>query len=203
MTWGIGGRHGARPRGVRAQGEIVSAASGPGANRFERVVLPHLDAGYALARYLTHDVADAEDAVQEAVLRAIRYFDSLRSDADAKAWFLAIVRRECYEANDERRAMNVAARYEEAPPLRLLDPRPSPETDANRSLVQQRVLDAVELLPTRLRETLMLRELQDCTYDEISTITGVPLGTVMSRLSRARSRLAAALRDVVDIGEVS
>ena len=172
-------------------------------NRFERVVLPHLDAGYALARYLTHDASDAEDAVQEAVLRAIRYFDTLRSESDAKAWFLAIVRRECYEANDGRRVMNVASRYEEAPPLRLLDPGPSPEVEADRTILQQRVLDAVALLPTRLRETLMLRELQDCSYEEIATITGVPLGTVMSRLSRARTRLAGALRDVVDIGEVS
>ena len=172
-------------------------------NRFERVVLPHLDAGYALARYLTHDASDAEDAVQEAVLRAIRYFDTLRSESDAKAWFLAIVRRECYEANDERRMMSVAERYEEAPPLRLLDPGPSPEAEADRTMLQQRVLEAVALLPTRLRETLMLRELQDCSYEEIATITGVPLGTVMSRLSRARERLAGALRDVVDIGEVS
>jgi RNA polymerase sigma-70 factor (ECF subfamily) len=181
----------------------VSAGSASPSNRFERVVLPHLDAGYALARYLTSDTADAEDAVQEAVLRAIRYFDTLRSESDARAWFLAIVRRECYEANDERRSMSLIARYEDAPALRLLDPGPSPETDANRSLVQRRVLDAVAQLPTRLRETLMLRELQDCSYEEISTITGVPLGTVMSRLSRARARLAGALRDVVDIGEVS
>jgi RNA polymerase sigma-70 factor, ECF subfamily len=181
----------------------VSAGSASRGNRFERVVLPHLDAGYALARYLTHDAADAEDAVQEAVLRAIRYFDTLRNEADAKPWFLAIVRRECYEANDERRVMDVVARYEEAPALRLLDPSPSPETNANRSMVQQRVLDAVALLPTRLRETLVLRELQDCSYEEISTITGVPLGTVMSRLSRARARLADSLRDVVELGEVS
>jgi RNA polymerase sigma-70 factor (ECF subfamily) len=171
--------------------------------RFERVVLPHLDAAYTLARYLTRDVADAEDAVQEAILRAIRFFDSLRAETDARAWLLAIVRRECLGLAERRRNAETELAFDDEPVLRLVDPAPSPESNTHRRLLHARVLEAVNALPTRLRETLILREIQQCSYDEVAFILNVPLGTVMSRLSRARARLAVTLRDVADVGEVS
>ena len=170
--------------------------------RFTRVVLPHLDAAYTLARYLTRDVADAEDVVQEAVLRALRYLHTLRRDADARAWLLAITRRECHGFRDGRRARIETVTYDEAPALRLVDPADSPDAAAHRTLLQARVATAIENLPERLREAIILRELQQCTYDEIAMITEVPLGTVMSRLSRARARLAESLRDTMD-GELA
>lgn len=171
--------------------------------RFSRVVLPHLDAAYTLARYLTRDSADADDVLQETVLRALRYFHTLRHDADARAWLLAIARRECYGFRDRRRARMETVTFDEAPPLRLVDPADSPEAAAHRSLLHARVTAAIEELPERLRETLILRELQQCTYDEIAMITEVPLGTVMSRLSRARTRLADSLRGTIDAGELA
>jgi RNA polymerase sigma factor (sigma-70 family) len=171
--------------------------------RFERVVLPHLDAAYTLARYLTREPADADDAVQEAVLRAIRYFDSLRAESDARAWLLAIVRRECYDLSDSRRRARTEVTYDEAPPLRLVDPAPSPESEASSQILRARVQSAVDLLPDALRETLILREIEQCSYEEIASITEAPVGTVMSRLSRARARVANSLRDVIDVGEVS
>jgi RNA polymerase sigma-70 factor, ECF subfamily len=154
------------------------------------VVLPHLDAAFTLARYLTRDASEAEDATQEAILRAVRYFHTLRSDADARAWLLAIVRRECYGGR-QKRVDTVA--FDDVPELQLVDSAARPDAAAGRSLLQQRIREAVSALPDVLRETLVLRELQQCTYDEIASITEVPLGTVMSRLSRARARLAAAL----------
>ncbi len=166
--------------------------------RFERVVLPHLDAAYTLARYLTRDASEAEDAIQEAILRAVRYFHTLRSDADARAWLLAIVRRECYGGR-QKRLETVA--FDDVPELQLVDQAVQPDVAAGRSLVQNRLREAVTALPEGLRETLILRELQQCSYEEIATITDVPLGTVMSRLSRARARLATSLGDIVAFEE--
>ena len=166
--------------------------------RFERVVLPHLDAAYTLARYLTRSASEAEDATQEAVLRAVRYVHTLRSDADAKAWLLAIVRRECYGARQKQ--VDTLA-FDDVPELSLVDQGEQPDVAAGRSLLHQRLREAVAALPDELRETLILRELQQCSYDEIATITSVPLGTVMSRLSRARARLATALGGLVSTEE--
>ena len=170
----------------------------PGDTRFERVVLPHLDAAYTLARYLTKDVSEAEDATQEAILRAVRYIHTLRNDADARAWLLAIVRRECY--GGRRRRIDTVA-FDDVPELQLVDSATAPDTAANRSILQHRVREAVSALPDGLRETLVLRELQQCSYDEIATITEVPIGTVMSRLSRARARLAESLASLVTFEE--
>ena len=175
---------------------------------FERVVLPHLDAAYTLARYLIRDPPDAEDAVQEAVLRAVRYFHTLRSESDARAWLLAIVRRECYSAwherDDRRNTISIDGSIAgENIPLELIDSENSPAEAAERSLLRQQVADAVDRLPRHLKEVVVLRELQQCSYDEIAGIIDAPVGTVMSRLSRARARLADSLREHVDIGELS
>ena len=167
--------------------------------RFERAVLPHLSSGFNLAMYLTGNNADAEDAVQESILRAVRYFATLR-DADARAWFLTIVRRVCFSAYRTDRPEGSALVSIEAIPLQLVDHNEQPDTIAERSQVQQRVRDAIDQLPALLREAVVLRELQSLSYAEIAAITEVPIGTVMSRLSRARSRLAALLHDVVDVG---
>jgi RNA polymerase sigma-70 factor, ECF subfamily len=161
-------------------------------------VLPHLDAAYTLAHYLTRDATEAEDATQEAILRAVRYFHTLRDEADARAWLLAIVRRECYGGR-QKRVETVA--FDEVPELQLVGQAALPDTEAGRTMLQRRIREAVAALPNMLRETLILRELQYCSYGEIATITEVPLGTVMSRLSRARARLAESLGSLVTLEE--
>jgi RNA polymerase sigma factor (sigma-70 family) len=171
------------------------------AGRFERLVLPHLSAGFTLAMYLTRNKADAEDAVQEAVLRAVRYFATLR-DADARAWFLTIVRRVCFTAyGTDSRGADVISIDGAGP--QLVDDSDQPDAVTSRVEVQQRVRDAIEQLPPLLREAIVLRELQDCSYSEIAAVTEVPIGTVMSRLARARERLAGMLRDVVEFGDLA
>jgi RNA polymerase sigma factor (sigma-70 family) len=177
--------------------------------RFERVVLPHLDAAYTLARYLIREPSDVEDVLQEAVLRAIQYFHTLRNDSDARAWLLTIVRRECYSAWTHRRghintvSLDSTTEKDEQARLLLIDPGESPEGAAERSSVRERIIEAVDHLPERLREVIILRELQQCSYEEIALIIDAPIGTVMSRISRARAHLAASLRTVIDLGEVS
>jgi RNA polymerase sigma factor (sigma-70 family) len=182
--------------------DSVKSAEPPQSARFERIVLPHLSAGFNLAMYLTGNAADAEDAVQEAVLRAVRYFPTLR-DADARAWFLTIVRRVCFTAygTDHRGAEVISIDAAAGP--QLVDDRDQPDAAASRRQVQQRVRDAVDQLPPLLREAIVLRELQDLSYTEIAAVTQVPIGTVMSRLSRGRERLAGLLHDVVDFGDVA
>ncbi len=179
------------------------AAAAPIAERgFERVVLPHLSAGFTLARYLTGNAQDAEDAVQEAIVRAMRYFHTLRGD-DARPWFLTIVRRVCVTAYSVDYHGRDGSLSVDEPALQLVDGKETPDVLLHRALVRDRVREAVDQLPPPLREVIVLRELQDCSYNEIASITDVPLGTVMSRLSRARERLAGLLQDVVDMGDVA
>jgi len=169
---------------------------------FERVVLPHLSAGFTLARYLTGNAQDAEDAVQDAIVRAMKYFHTLRGD-DARPWFLTIVRRVCltsYSVDYQARENSLSV---DEPALQLVDGDETPDMTLQRSLVRDRVREAVDQLPPLLREAIVLRELQSCSYGEIAMITDVPIGTVMSRLSRARERLGALLRGVVDMGDVA
>jgi RNA polymerase sigma-70 factor, ECF subfamily len=164
-------------------------------SRFETVVLPHLDAAYALARWLTRNDADAADVVQEACLRAFRYFDSYR-EGDAKSWLLKIVRRTCYDWLERNRPADLVPLEPEtdsggpllAPPTAVLN------ADAllqNRSDLR-RLDRLIEELPPLLREALVLRELHELDYRHIAEVTGVPIGTVMSRLHRARSALRHA-----------
>jgi RNA polymerase sigma-70 factor (ECF subfamily) len=165
--------------------------------------MPHLDAGYTLARYLIDDPMEVDDVMQEAVLRGVRYFRTLEDESSARAWFLAIVRRECYTAWSRGDVRRDSVSLEQVPDLE--DLAASPEQSAERSLLRKRIVDAVGKLPGHLREAIVLRELQQLSYEEIAEITESPIGTVMSRISRARARLAVSLRDLVDVdvGEMS
>lgn len=161
--------------------------------RFEATVLPHLDAAYTLARYLTRNAHDAEDVVQDACLRALKYFDGFRGEGEtsARAWLLAIVRNTAYSRKgrvdavttefDETQHSGAAA--DEHPEGVLL------QKDAKETLGR-----ALDRLAPEFREVIVLRELEGLSYKEISEVAGVPVGTVMSRLSRARTRLQEALR---------
>jgi len=159
--------------------------------RFEAVVLPHLDAAYTLARYLTRNAHDAEDVVQDACLRALKYFETFRGGegTSARAWLLTIVRNTAYSSRrgqrdatefDETQHSDAVA--EEHPEAALL------QTDAREALGR-----ALDRLAPEFREVIVLRELEGLSYKEIGDVTGVPVGTVMSRLSRARARLQEAL----------
>jgi RNA polymerase sigma-70 factor (ECF subfamily) len=160
---------------------------------FEDVVLPHLDAAFNYARWLTKNEADAEDVVQDAYVRALRFFSSLRNE-DARAWLFTIVRN-TYYGRFSRRAgspvMTVADEDADA------DNRADVSLDPEAQLIQQQTVEqvrrALEGLPTDFREVLVLRELEGLSYKEIAAIVGIPLGTVMSRLARARERLAGVL----------
>jgi RNA polymerase sigma-70 factor, ECF subfamily len=164
-------------------------------SRFETVVLPHLDAGYALARWLTRNDADAADVVQEACLRAFRYFDSYR-EGDAKSWLLRIVRRTCYDWLERNRPNELVPLETEADPEGAVHSAPAAAIDASALLESRselRRLDRlIEELPAPLREALVLRELHELDYRQIAEVTGVPIGTVMSRLHRARAALRQA-----------
>ena len=160
--------------------------------RFEALALPHLDAAYALARWMTHNDADAADVVQEAYLRAFRYLDSDR-DGDAKSWLLRIVRRTCYSWLERNRPPNVVSLEAESETGDMVASVSSDVEGLLESRSDLRRLDQlIEALPIPLRETIILRELHELGYREIANITGVPIGTVMSRLHRARSLLLRA-----------
>lgn len=163
--------------------------------RFEAAVLPHLDAAYNLARWLLRDEQSAHDAVQEACLRAFRFFDGFRG-GDARPWLLGIVRNTCFtwlgaqgrdqvEFDEARDSGEPDGGFGQAvnDPQRLLEGK----------LERAQVNAAIAALPPLFREVLVLRELEDLSYDAIAQVAGIPVGTVMSRLSRARAMLRAAL----------
>jgi RNA polymerase sigma factor (sigma-70 family) len=155
--------------------------------RFEQLILPHLDVAYNLARWLIHNDQDAQDLVQEACLRAFRSFHSFRG-GDSRIWLLTIVRNTCYSWLRQRRADDALIPFQEElhdVGSEALDP----EALHIQRINQQRLRDAIEALPVEFREVLILRELEDLSYKEISVIANVPLGTVMSRLARARKWL--------------
>jgi RNA polymerase sigma-70 factor (ECF subfamily) len=158
--------------------------------RFEATILPHLDAAYTLARYLTRDPHEADDAVQDACLRALRYFDTFRG-GDARAWLLAIVRNRCYSLRHQRRDASTVA-FDEALHSETVDVETA-DAAALRTAARESLEEALRRLPEEFREVIVLRELRGLSYKEISEVAGVPIGTVMSRLSRARQRLQHAL----------
>ncbi len=161
--------------------------------RFEATVLPCLDAGYNLARWLLRDESQAEDAVQEAALRAWRYLGSLKPDAPAKPWFLAIVRNCCFTQMEARRGRQeqtgLADEALEAMQLAAGLSAPEPAGRLEQGRGQRRIDAALRALPPPLREVIVLRELEDLDYAAIAQVANIPIGTVMSRLSRARARL--------------
>ena len=157
--------------------------------RFEQLVLPHLDAAYNLSRWLLRSRPDSEDVAQEALLRAYRFFRGFHG-GDARAWLLQIVRNTCYTWLEKNRPVEMMTEFDEE-----LHPQPAanPEALAIAGDNRERLVRALETLPPRFREVLVLRELEGCSYKEIATITAVPIGTVMSALARARMRLQRAL----------
>jgi RNA polymerase sigma-70 factor (ECF subfamily) len=156
---------------------------------FESAVLPHLDAAFNYARWLTRNDAEAEDVVQDACVRALRFFSSLRDD-DARAWLLTIVRN-TYFTRVSRRPLVTGVKPLERD-LRF-DDAPDPEAKLLQEHTVRQVQAALDQLPLDFREVLVLRELEGLSYKEIASVVQVPIGTVMSRLARARERLLPLL----------
>jgi RNA polymerase sigma-70 factor, ECF subfamily len=166
------------------------------ARRFRDAALPHLDDVYTLARYLMRNAADAEDAVQECYLRALHHFDSYRGPA-MKPWLLAILRNVCNAEFARRKRGEVPSDYaqdesvaEEMPMWQ--EPQASPEKMMSRQQDSASIRQLVAELPEPFREAIVLREINDLSYKEIAEVAGVPVGTVMSRLARARAMLRSA-----------
>ena len=154
------------------------------------MVLPHLDAAYNLARFLSRDPAAADDIVQESFLRAFRAFDGFRG-GDAKSWLLAIVRNCSFDwAKSNPPGADCSAAVLDELPDAVQD---TPESALMRNSEVEQVRALIERLPEPFRETLILRELEDLSYKQIAAITSVPIGTVMSRLARARQLLSSRL----------
>ncbi len=159
--------------------------------RFEQTVLPHLDAGYNLARWLTRNEHDAEDVVQEATLRAFRFFDSFQG-GEPRQWLLKIVRNTFYTWYEKNRNhAHTESLGDEV--MDLPGNEIGPEEVLLRESGAERLRDAIATLPPEFREVLLLREFEDYSYKEIADIVEVPIGTVMSRLSRARQHLRQRL----------
>ncbi|HEV3397516.1 MAG TPA: sigma-70 family RNA polymerase sigma factor [Xanthobacteraceae bacterium] len=176
---------------------MTSQASGDSRARFATVVVPHLDDAFALARWLTGNRADAEDVVQEACLRAYRAIATF-AGGNARAWVLTIVRHTAYTwLRRNRSASLVMVDDLEAVERAQADPsdrdKPTPETELIAKADAARLEAAIAELPAPFKETLVLRDIQGLDYREIAEVTEVPIGTVMSRLARARRRLAARI----------
>jgi RNA polymerase sigma-70 factor, ECF subfamily len=160
--------------------------------RFEQQVLPHIDAAFNLARWLTRNDHDAEDVVQDAMLRAYRHFESLRGEA--RPWLLAIVRNASFSWIQRNRPAEVAPSLDAEATEAATAPADGPEALLARELDRRMLNEAIAALPLQFREVLILRELEDLSYREIARIADVPIGTVMSRLARARRLLAESVR---------
>lgn len=164
--------------------------------RFEEFILPHMDAAYNLARWLTRNDHDAEDLVQESYFRAFKFFSSFHG-ANARGWLLTIVRNTCYTWLRENRAEELTTPFDEEIHSTEVDP-----FDPQKLLLQresgQLLSRALEALPLEFREVLVLRELEGLSYKEIAGIADIPPGTVMSRLARARTRLKQCLSKLMN-----
>ena len=161
--------------------------------RFETLVLPLMNEAYNLARWLMKNQEDAEDMVQESYVRAFRFFASFQG-TNCRGWLLRIVRNTCYSALGARKLREkevpLALEADEAE-----DPAPLPPVSLDKKATVEAVREAIEALPADFREALVLRELEGLSYKEISEVSGVPIGTVMSRLARARNQLYLMLVD--------
>jgi RNA polymerase sigma factor (sigma-70 family) len=165
---------------------------------FEAVVLPHLDAAHNLARWLMRDPASAEDVLQEAMLRALTYFPSFKG-VNPRGWLLQIVRNTAYASMNLNRGVELVPMTNGSDEgddviARLPSGEDDPETTLIKTRERERVRQMIAALPIELRETLVLRELEELSYKEIADVTHAPIGTVMSRLWRARRLLAHAAR---------
>jgi len=158
---------------------------------FEEAVLPHVDAAYNLARWLTRNDADAHDVVQEAYLRAFKFFDGFNG-IDGRAWLLGIVRNTSYTWMQQNRSSSLTVPLDDEI-YELESNELNPEALLLQSSDSKMVRHALEQLPVEFREVIVLRELEEFSYKEIAHITGLPIGTVMSRLARGRKRLQQVL----------
>jgi RNA polymerase sigma-70 factor (ECF subfamily) len=159
--------------------------------RFEQAMLPHLDAAYNLARWLTRNEHDAQDIVQEAYLRAFRFFDGFHG-TDARAWLLTIVRNSCYTWLDQNRARDVTAPFDEE--IHTVEEDAfNPSALVIKNSEMEMLKESLGQLPAEFREVIVLRDLEELSYKQIADMINVPLGTVMSRLARARDRLKRIL----------
>jgi len=163
---------------------------------FEAEVLPHLDAAYNLARWLTRNPQDAEDMVQEALLRAFRFFRAFRG-GNARAWLLRIVRNTCYTFQQRSWPRQSTIELDETL-FSSNSADANPEETLLRNDTSKKIPFALEALSPVLREVLILRELEGMSYQEISEVADIPPGTVMSRLSRARGELRHSLASLAD-----
>ncbi len=191
--------HSRAPRVLWAERDTMTGdanAEQDKARRFRDAALPHLDDAFALARYLMRNAADAEDAVQECYLRALHHFDSYRGPA-MKPWLLAILRNVCNAEFARRGRQETAADLaedESAPEQTPMwqEPSTSPEAALLRRHDDATIRRLVGAMPQPFREAIVLREVNDLSYQEIAEVAGVPVGTVMSRLARARAMLRSA-----------
>lgn len=166
---------------------------------FQRLILPHLDGAYNLARFLTRDPVLSEDVVQDAMIRAFRAFGQFRGGSP-RAWLFTIVRNCCRTAQAGHGGAMALVISESglgedgaAELSRKADPRPTPDEEVERNETIDKVRDAVEAMPEPFREAVVLRDLEELSYAEIAEVTGVPVGTVMSRIARGRAMLAKEL----------
>ena len=159
--------------------------------RFEQVVLPHLPAAYNLARWLVRSDQDAEDVVQEAYLRAFKFFDGYRG-GESRSWLLTIVRNSCYSWLQRNRARELTDPIDDSHQEALID-FANPELRLLRQADAQMVHEALAGLPLEFREVMVMREMEELSYKEIAAIADLPIGTVMSRLARGRRRLYSLL----------
>ena len=163
---------------------------------FEQLMLPHLDAAYNLARWLLRDPHDAEDAVQEACLRAHRAFDRFRGD-NGRAWMLTIVRHVCYSHLRQHLRAPATETFQDEAHGSTDDPGEANALEWHE-MKSELLRQALDLLPAEFREVIVLHELEGLTYREIAAVAGIPIGTVMSRLARARQKLQSELRSLVE-----
>jgi RNA polymerase sigma-70 factor, ECF subfamily len=166
-------------------------AQPPPSSAFDQVVLPHIDAAYNLARWLTRNGHDAEDVVQEAFVRALRFFGGFHG-GNARAWLLAIVRNTCYDWLRRHRPSEASDPFDEEIHS-AVDQSPTAEDLLIEKADRLRLREALETLPLAWREVLILRELEGLSYKEIADVAGIKMGTVMSRLARARAGLQQRL----------
>jgi RNA polymerase sigma-70 factor (ECF subfamily) len=179
-----------RSRSIRARSAMAGDVHDPErARRFRDAALPHLDEVYTLARYLLRGPADADDAVQDCYLRALKHFDTFRGGA-IRPWLFAILRNVCKMTYAQRR-FAPEEEAQDAPPM-WSEAVETPENHMLRQHDAEAIRGLVNALPDAFRDVIVLREINDLSYDEIATVVGVPIGTVMSRLARGRSMLRSA-----------